>query len=673
MNENIVKSKENRRKIYISLLVSVICLIGLTYALFTIFLKQTENNSLATRTCFSTSLTEETSKITLENAYPLTNEKGLETTPFTFKLTNNCSNYVKAYITIDSTYRTSTDSSYLSDSYIRTNLSLKNGGTKNSVIIGKQKLRELDNNRQGYVIDEILLDPNDEREYDLRLWMDQNVTVEQGLNKTWKGSLVVTAVAETPPEAPDNWYEAEEGTLLAAMRKDNSLSVPVTTPGKEVTAYSLDDVAIQTATVSTTYQSYYITYGTGWEENDANFNLTGVAVTTDTYANSYASLVGKYLVSSSISGTGSSTAGARKTTTNLEAVYYVVNATPNSFTYKPLYSNKNTTEAILASTEDDYGTSYYYRGVVKNNYVEYANMCWRIVRVTGNGAIKLVLHNRNDLSSSNTTPKYSNPCNVTGNYLSYAFYSIFNSSSKDNAFVGLMYGNAGCSDGTSANQDSCTSAGGTWTRSTSYAQAHANTNPSIMLNKLNDWYTNVLSKQNGFDASHLADTIWCNDKKTEDNGLGYGVNNNDYASYVRINDLKSPSLICPNDNLGGKLSKFTVSDTKYGNGALKDYAKIGLLTADEVAFAGVIGKYHHTDFYLSENANVIGSLQCWWTLSPNTYAGGAAVRCVNAAWQSLDASYTNYSFPARPSISLVPDIKISSGAGTATDPYKIAV
>ena len=41
-----------------------------------------------------------------------------------------------------------------------------------------------------------------------------------------------------------------------------------------------------------------------------------------------------------------------------------------------------------------------------------------------------------------------------------------------------------------------------------------------------------------------------------------------------------PSLICPKDNNGGKLSKFTVDDTVYGNGDL-DY-KIGLLTVDEM-------------------------------------------------------------------------------------------
>ncbi len=40
-------------------------------------------------------------------------------------------------------------------------------------------------------------------------------------------------------------------------------------------------------------------------------------------------------------------------------------------------------EALLASTPDDYGTSYYFRGAVTNNYVAFANKCWRIVRVGG--------------------------------------------------------------------------------------------------------------------------------------------------------------------------------------------------------------------------------------------------------------------------------------------------
>lgn len=326
MNENIVKSKENRRKIYISFLVTVICLIGLTYALFTIFLKQTENNSLATRTCFSTSLTEETSKITLDKAYPLTNEKGLETTPFTFKLTNNCDKPVTAYITIDSTYRTSTDASYLSDSYIKTNLNLKDVKSAKSVILTDQSLKEIDNGKQGYLLKKIVLNANEEREYDLRLWIDEKVTVDQGLNKTWKGSIVVSAVAETPPDAPNGWYEAADGTLLAALRKDNSLQEPITIPGTEISAASLDNVPTETKNISTSQQSRYFTYGTNWQANGQNFDIIDAQVTSGTYIESYGDLVGKYLPRSI--GLPNQTS---HTSTNLTSIYYVVDASPTVF------------------------------------------------------------------------------------------------------------------------------------------------------------------------------------------------------------------------------------------------------------------------------------------------------------------------------------------------------
>lgn len=73
----------------------------------------------------------------------------------------------------------------------------------------------------------------------------------------------------------------------------------------------------------------------------------------------------------------------------------------------------SSTESILARASDDYGTSYYFRGAVTNNYVEYANMCFRIVRITGNGAVKLTLYNYNGLTDSNTVPSSTTPCNVT--------------------------------------------------------------------------------------------------------------------------------------------------------------------------------------------------------------------------------------------------------------------
>ena len=124
-------------------------------------------------------------------------------------------------------------------------------------------------------------------------------------------------------------------------------------------------------------------------------------------------------------------------------------------------------EALLASTEDDYGTSYYFRGAVTNNYVEFANKCWRIVRVGGDGSVKLILHNDNPTGAAN-------PCDAANNSASAAFAhyngstytSRFNENYDDNAYIGFKYGTPG---------------------SSKYETTHANTNKSTILTNLETW------------------------------------------------------------------------------------------------------------------------------------------------------------------------------------------
>ena len=433
-------------------------------------------------------------------------------------------------------------------------------------------------------------------------------------------------------------------TFSETILANNEVKTPLTTPGKEVSAHVLNDVENDTTSVSKTSQTYYVTYGTGWEANGTNFNLTGTAVTSDTYANSYSSLVGKYLPYHVLSAAGSSTAGTMSTTTNLENIYYVVSATSNSFTYKTISSNKNITEAELASTEDDYGTSYYFRGAVKNNYVQFANKCWRIVRITGDGSVKLVLHNDNTTGAANPCSSANNSTNAAfARYSGYSgptYESEFNTIG-DNAYVGFMYGTTGASD---------------------YASTHTNTNKSRILKNLEKWYTNNLATY----ESKLADTIWCNDKSTVSRGLGYGTNDTDYAAYNRLVSTKQPTLKCPNDNNGGKLSKFTVDDTVNGNGNLT--YKIGLLTADEIAFAGSVAYEFNCSTYLQENTGT----STWWSLSPYYFDDGADfVFSVTSGFLERDAANTAYSHLIRPSISLVSSTIISGGSGTSEDPYVV--
>ena len=45
----------------------------------------------------------------------------------------------------------------------------------------------------------------------------------------------------------------------------------------------------------------------------------------------------------------------------------------------------------LIKNSDDSGVSYYFRGNVKNNYVSFANLIWRIVRINGDGTIRMIL------------------------------------------------------------------------------------------------------------------------------------------------------------------------------------------------------------------------------------------------------------------------------------------
>ncbi|MDO4375721.1 MAG: hypothetical protein Q4C33_00925 [bacterium] len=626
-----IKKKKRKLSIYYGLLVTVVCIIGVSFAWFRLYLSQTENNTIASRTCFNTTLTEDTSKISLTDAFPITDEDGLKQIPFTFTIKNNCNSYVKVYITIDSTYRESTDSSYLKDNYMKVNISPKGTITGKSVILGSQTLTDLENNRKGYIVVNTGLKANEEKSYDLRIWMDNSVTTEQGLNKNWSGKIVVVSNASNEPTFAE--------TILA----NNEVKVPLTTPGKEVSAYTKDDIAdTSTESVSSTYQDYYFTYGTGYEANGTNFNLTGAAVTSDTYANSYSSLVGKYLPASSYifsySDFSSKTSGKMSTTSGVRHLYYIVSATSNSFVYKDITSNKNTTEALLASAEDDYGTSYYFRGAVKNNYVEFANKCWRIVRINGDGSIKLVLYNDNTGSSSS-------PCSSSNNSKTAAFAKFsgdtyrteFNSvNNVDNISVGFMYGTAGASD---------------------YATTHANTNKSTILTNLETWYTNNLASY----ESKLADTIWCNDKS----GGSYGENPTEYGASSRSG---APSLICPNDYNGGKLSKFTVSDVINGNGNL--IYKIGLLTIDEVIYAGHISSMHTpVKTYLRENATGYS----WWSLSPAVYNddGGGLMSSVFEVDSdgSVNGSPPGYDYSLRPAISLVSDTAISGGTGTSEDPY----
>lgn len=262
--------------------------------------------------------------------------------------------------------------------------------------------------------------------------------------------------------------------------------------------------------------------------------------------------------------------------------------------------------------------------------------------------------------NNDNTSGDANPCaTVVSSKSAFAHYSgstnstQFNGNRDDNTYVGLMYGTISA---------------------TNYASAHANINKSTILTNLETWYKNNLASY----ESKLADTIWCNDKSTfttfrngstYGTGLGYGTNRTGYGAYNRIyggdtSVYANPSMICPNDNNGGKLSKFTVGDTINGNGNLT--YKVGLLTADEAAFAGFVNGKSNYSTYLQENTDNQG----WQTLTSCYFDGEYAMNFYVGVGSLSYTTVTSY-LALRPAISLISATTISGGSGTSEDPYVI--
>lgn len=279
---------------------------------------------------------------------------------------------------------------------------------------------------------------------------------------------------------------------------------------------------------------------------------------------------------------------------------------------------------ILHGTENNQYPIMYYRGDVKNNNVKFANFCWKIVRTTETGGVKLIYNGSPDNNGQCTAMRSS----------SMLSDSVFNTNDNDNAYVGYMYGTAG---------------------SSTYEETHKNTNDSTIKTVIDEWYSRNMTEY----TDQLEDTVWCNDRSISpfDSGTGAGADYTDYGARYRLMINKIPTLECVNEN-----DRFTVS-SENGNGALT--YPIALLTADEIAYAGIIdGRENKNNYYL-DNADL------WWTMSPNYfYSYDARVYFLNTT-DSLSYYSSSNSVGVRPSISLKKGTKVESGEGTVENPYVI--
>ena len=116
------------------------------------------------------------------------------------------------------------------------------------------------------------------------------------------------------------------------------------------------------------------------------------------------------------------------------------------------YSNKNiggtSVRTGLFKTVDDYSKdtnndgeidsnfTYFYRGDVENNWVEYAGSLWRIVRINGNGSIRMIYSGSAEEGASHTG-EYASIKNSKGSYAST--YSEVSPNTKKTYLQGSTY------------------------------------------------------------------------------------------------------------------------------------------------------------------------------------------------------------------------------------------
>ena len=494
-------------------------------------------------------------------------------------------------------------------------------------------------------------------------------------------------------------------------------------PNLNDTAPSYTYVEQTTQNVSNAYTvpsgyKYYFANSYEFNQDTGTFKLTGM-ITTDTLSDTYLNYY-------TCGGTnmGNSTCGTiYKILGTDESLQRITLA--DVTTYKIASTLRS--EQGLYAVEDDYGTSYIYRGDVENNNVYFGGFYWKIIRMNGDGSIRLIY--------SGTTP------DATGNATSInnTTYS-YNSHYQDPTYVGFMYGKdfslhtssettyndivalteyyfgsdyefdvttetfkltGNITSGTFTEmQDqfadypyTCKLTNGTGScpvmikvnsyvsetqvkaqyisySSNNLESTLTNDNDSNIKAILDSWYaTNIVGKsdsEGNLLTNYIVDGTFCNDRTfaSLNTGDGYSLAPSTiYSAYKRLYSDANKTATLKCSNNSDRFS----TTSSRGNGDLT--YPVALITADEVALAGGREGLKNEDYYLRTN-------NYYFTMTPSYFGAAYAYALVYIVYSSgelIHWSYVASSRGVRAVINLRSDVLISKGDGTTQNPFELAL
>ncbi len=547
-------------------------IIGITYAFFSTGGSQEQANTF-TSGCLNISLTDASSSISLSNIYPVTDIEGLETTSYDFTIENTCSTSTNYLINLESLNQVSNS---LSADYIKVALSSDTVGNVISILNDNTSVTpEIDGAYESYNLYTGTLGASETKTYHLKLWLDYDATVEQAANKVYQSKINVIANPET--QVVDNLeatFELNDKTLTSNLTSNVTSATYCTTT---------DNICTPSTSATIANNNYTVDLEPSENNQMVCTRLNGTS---------------KIICSNPL-----------KIQQTLLKDAILANNEVNSGT--PDFSKVATTDEGMYAAEDNLGTSYYFRGAVENNYVSFAGYYWRIIRINGDGSIRIIYDG---------TSAHANNESSTDRQIST---SAYNNSYNQSYYVGYTY--------QTGSQRPSTQNSGT---------------ASTIKGVLDSWYsTNISGK--GLDNKVVSTPGFCNDRNTASgsNWVASGTTFY-YAAYDRVYGSTQPTL-------------------KYSNTNDIYTTKVGLITADEVRMAG--GKTS------SNNSYYLYTGQYYWTMSPSSAnsSGDTYVFYVTSSGY-LNSNRVHSTRGVRPVLNLSADVTISAGNGTMENPYVIA-
>ena len=408
------------------------------------------------------------------------------------------------------------------------------------------------------------------------------------------------------------------------------------------------------------------------------------------------------------------------TQTNMETG--VVTSYIKKYSYSQTPKSYDVSIVGMYADNDNDGNTYYYRGSVSGNYAKFAGYYWRVIRVNGDGTVRLIYDGKNAHLNGESSSDRQIGTNIFNNYINdntYIGYMCANSDnfSETNSGTNTMY-QAGLSStakyyfGTDYTLDKNTRSyklsgniiQGTitpdkvgyytcfstnkdakcqrlfYTRkynsstamtvsvegygTTSKQQAQSNDVNSTIKTYLDDWYQNNL---NNYSEKLSKNAIFCNNKniskKTSNiyDNLGYGLSRTIYGQ-ERIRNYANQGILGPTLSCSANDS-FNVEGTK-GNEKLK--YPVGLITMDEANMAGGVYSSANKLYYLYNGDN-------YWTMTPSIFGDwyNASVSYI-ASTGLIDSNTVWNSLGVRPVINIDSSKIEFSGNGTMQDPYVLS-